>query len=133
VIGLISRQEKKADAYVWYILITIGWFFIWGPFAIFTFVELIVGDAPVSIVNKGYVPTRKHQAKLVNRSRYNPKNEVIDSGQYCSYDEWLRLGYQVTINKTPMITSSKKNSSAIYYDGCLVYCYTPSLILSEFK
>jgi len=45
VIGLISRQEQNGDAYVWYILITIGWFFIWGPFAIFTFVELIVGDA----------------------------------------------------------------------------------------
>jgi hypothetical protein len=26
-------------------LISIGWFFIWGPYAILIFVELIVGDA----------------------------------------------------------------------------------------
>jgi len=57
--------------------------------------ELNCNDVPKSIENKGYVPTRKHQAKLVNRSRYNSKTKVIGSGQYCSYNEWLRLGYQV--------------------------------------
>jgi hypothetical protein len=135
VIGIITPKDKQDDAYVWYVLISIGWFFISGPFAILAFVELGVGDmlarkikgqestvdkknidsgniidadfnevkiselnfndVPKNIENKTWVPTRKHQAKLVNPSRYNSKTEVIDSGQYCSYGEWLRLGYQV--------------------------------------
>jgi hypothetical protein len=45
--------------------------------------------------NDDYVQPIKSQAKLINRSRYTPKTEVIGRGQYCSYNEWLRLGYQV--------------------------------------
>ena len=132
VIGIITPKDKESDAYVWYVLISIGWFFISGPFAILAFVELGVGDmlarkikgqestvdkknidsgniidadfsevkiselnfndVPKIIDHKGYVSTRKHQAKLINRSRYTPKTEVVGRGQFCSYDEWLRLG-----------------------------------------
>jgi hypothetical protein len=116
-------------------LISRGWFFISGPFAILAFVELVVGnmlarkikrqestavnkninsgntidvdftevkaselnfnDVPKSIENKRFVPIRKNQAKLVNRSSYNFITEVVDSGQFNSYDGWQRLGYQV--------------------------------------
>ena len=127
VIGLITPKDKENDAYTWYVLISIGWFFISGPFAILAFVELMVGDALARKIqgqettvdkknidskniidadftevdineinfNDDYIPPRKHKAQLINSSRYTPKNEFIDSEQYCSYDEWQRLGYQV--------------------------------------
>jgi hypothetical protein len=45
VIGLLTQEkEKKILAYALYVLISISWFFIWGPYAILTLVELIIGD-----------------------------------------------------------------------------------------
>jgi len=127
VIGMITSKGKEEDAYTWYVLISIGWFFISGPFAILAFVELMVGDTIARKIkgqestvdkknidsgnildadftevknseinfNDDYVQPRKPQAKLINRSRYTPKNEVIGRGQCYSYNQWLRLGYQV--------------------------------------
>jgi hypothetical protein len=43
--------------------------------------EFNFNDVPESIDNKDYVPTRKHQEILVNRSRYNSTTVVIYSGQ----------------------------------------------------
>jgi hypothetical protein len=108
-----NPKNKENDAYTWYVLISIGWFFISGPFAILAFVELGVGDMlarkikgqestvdkknidSVRVIdadftevniNDGYVQPRKPQAKLINRSFYTPKTEVIGRGQCCSYN-----------------------------------------------
>ena len=39
VIGVVTSKDKEC-AYIRYLLISIGWFFISGPFAILTLVEL---------------------------------------------------------------------------------------------
>ena len=44
VVGLITPKVEEKFAYTCYLFISIFWFFIWGPFAILTFFELIIGD-----------------------------------------------------------------------------------------
>lgn len=43
VVGLITSDDSD-HAVPLYLLIAIGWFFVWGPFAILAFAELIIGD-----------------------------------------------------------------------------------------
>ncbi|SBO12906.1 hypothetical protein VME0621_05077 [Vibrio mediterranei] len=44
IVGLATPENRKSHAYSIYILVSIGWAFAWGPFAILTFLELAGGD-----------------------------------------------------------------------------------------
>lgn len=42
VVGLFTSE--KISAYFIYIIISAIWFFVWGPFAVAAFLELVIGD-----------------------------------------------------------------------------------------
>jgi len=45
VIGLFTSEKRQETALIIYCVISFGWFLVWGPYAILTFIELIVGDS----------------------------------------------------------------------------------------
>ena len=68
VVGLItSNKVEEKFVYTCYLLISVFWFFIWGPFAIFTFFELIIGDVIArKIVGKDNNTNKKSPALAKN-------------------------------------------------------------------